>query len=272
MELNAHDGLAQAELWPDVLSFHGRTYDHADAATAILSRETPKPIGIRIQGLRPGDVKVAKNGLIRFNSEVSPEQQIAWALNVPRDPEFDEEDDGIILKDENDRKNYLHYRPDLEKLLLALRGITPTRWQREWFAACNRIRTACVTHLIGLARQMDVVRPGYGFEERVTDYSDQHVVRVLNYVPREGIIAKPHTDRCAITFHLAESAPGLCAYNVYERRPYATPKTPCALCFSGQQLERVTRGAVPAVYHEVENNTPGRMRWALVFFGKMRPK
>lgn len=261
---------AQNELWTDHISLRGSLDGHICAAQAILARETPAPI--LIPGLRLKDIRLAKDGLIRFDAEVPLEEQAAWALTLPRDPEFDEQDDGVTRKDGTDKKIFLHYRPDLEEQLFAQSGITLLDWQKEWLAACNRIRNVCVKHLIQLARQMDILRPGYEFEKRVMDYVDQCLVRVLKYVPREGIIAKPHTDRSAITFHLAESASGLCSISGFETYPHATPKTPSALCFTGQQLERITEGAVPSVWHKVENNTPDRERWAIVFFGKMRPK
>lgn len=271
MDHQAHRGSdAQYGLWPDVSSSRGGPDSHVSAAMAILSRETPTPI--IIPGLRPKDIQIAKNGLIRFDNEVALSDQAAWTLNVPRDPEFKEEDDGVIRKADDDQKIFLHYRSDLEELLLTHRGIMITDWQRKWFAACNRILTASMAYQLELVRQMDILRPGYDFERRFLDYMEQCLVRVLKYVPREGIIAKDHTDRCAITFHLAESASGLCCHSGFECRPYATPRTPGALCFTGQQLERATHGAIPAVYHKVENNTPDRVRWAVVFFGNMRPK
>jgi len=258
----------QRELWPSSLPA-GRN-DHELTALQILAGDMPLPI--TINGLKRRDINAAKNGLIRFLKEVPLEELARWTLNVPRDPEFDEDDDGVMLKSETDRKVYLHYRPDLKTLLQEHRSIEITDWQCKWFKSCNRIRTACMNYLYEFARQMDIQQPGYDFEARARENATQHVVRVLNYVPREGIIAKPHTDRCAITFHLAESASGLCAYRGFERVPCATPPTPGALCFTGQQLERITHGAIPAVYHEVEDNTPDKPRWAIVFFGKMRPK
>ncbi|HVW82800.1 MAG TPA: 2OG-Fe(II) oxygenase family protein [Candidatus Paceibacterota bacterium] len=238
------------------------------AAIALLARETP--ILLRVDGLERVDVLGAKDGLFRFDAETPRELQQRWEFHIPRDPEYDEPDDGIIRKAKTDWKVFLHYRRDLRAHLHA-RNVTLLPWQEEWFASCERIHIACTNSLVELAGKMDLMRPGYRFAERVHAAMDQHVLRILKYEPREGDLARCHTDRCAVTFHIAESADGLHSRQGWDWMPVKTPLSPGVLCFSGKQLESVTEGAVPALYHEVVDTTGGsRARWAMVFFGKMR--
>jgi len=236
-------------------------------AIALLERDTPTTV--RINGLRQEDVEAAWQGLFRFDAEASDRDRERWEVYVERDPDFKEPDDGVVGKKKTDRKKYLHWRPDLDDLLKR-RGVTLERWQHEWFAHCERIHSACYETLRKLAQQMDEARPGFSFEKRVMDWSHMHCLRVLKYDPRPGVVARTHTDRCAVTLHLAESAKGLYAWRGWEAILCPTPTLPEAWCFTGQKVEKITRGAVPAVYHEVRDGTGGLdPRWAVVYFGQM---
>jgi hypothetical protein len=240
------------------------------AAEAILSHRTP--FTIHIEHLYPSDIDAAVSGLFRFDREVPRDEQRRWALHVPRDPLYDEPDDGIIRKRETDKKVFLHWRPDTEALLLE-RGVTFAGWQDDWFVACRRIYATCRQEQRLIAGYMDKIAPGYGFEKRfeVMSAQNQHCLRILKYEPQPGMLAKTHTDRAAVTFHLAESADGLYSCEgVIGRTLHPTPPTPYATCFTGRQLAAITDGALPALYHEVRDSAAGtESRWAVVFFGKM---
>lgn len=244
-----------------------RTNTASSTAIAILRRTAPARF--RINGLSRQDILGAKDGLFCFDAETPCEQQARWELNIPRDPEYDEADDGVIRKTGVDQKIYLHWRPDLEQLL-AERGIELTPHEKEWFPYCERIHTACRTSLLELARKMDTFSSGYRFTERVEKAWDQHVLRILKYEPRRGVLARCHTDRCAVTFHIAESSGGLVVRQGDDMASCNTPHSPEVLCFTGTQLESITEGLVPRLHHKVVDTTGGEQpRWAMVFFGKM---
>lgn len=239
--------------------------------TAIALLSGGAPISLHIDGLLREDVARATEGLFRFDAETPRETQKLWEVHVPRDPDYDEPDDGVIRKDGIDQKIYLHWRPDLE-VLLHERGITLTGEQEEWFAHCARIHAACCRSLLEVTLRMDHMRPGYHFAERIRGAMDQHCLRILKYYRREkpGPLARTHTDRNGITFGIDASADGFCAQLGWDTVPCPAPALPQVICFSGSQLEKITEGAVRALHHKVVDIHNGtRERSAMVFFGKM---
>ena len=229
------------------------------------------PFLIPMSALCTIDVAAACDGLLRFDAEVPHELRPAWTFNVPRDPEYDEPDDGIIEKHGVNRKVYLHYRADLQQLL-DKRGIVLTNWQREWLESCGHLYSVCMNSMRRLAVILDALWPGFDFAKRESRYRSQHVLRVLKYDPSQSQLAKAHSDRSAITFRIAESHPGFYAMEGWNRRFYDAPTTPEVDCFAGDQLERITRGGIRRVWHGADDSTGGaEARFAVVFFGKMYP-
>lgn len=223
-----------------------------------------------VSGLQAKDINAAHEGLFRFDREVPPELQRRWHLNVPRDPEYKEPDDGVIRKDGTDKKLYLHYRPGLLDHLDEA-GVSTLIWQLDWLEACDRIWRACASAMMQLADAMDELKPGYGFADRVNARGDdQHCLRILKYFPRAGSLAQTHFDRCAITQRIAESHPGFYVQDGWNKLFWSGPKTPRVDCFAGDQLERASKGGIRRVWHGAEDQTDGTSeRWAIVFFGKM---
>ncbi|MDO8408414.1 MAG: 2OG-Fe(II) oxygenase family protein [bacterium] len=228
-----------------------------------------------VHGLRRADIATVQRGLSRFDSEEPPTIQRTWEVHVPRDPAYDEPDDGVIRKvgrDGQDRKLFLHYRHNLSGLLTS-KGIRLKLWQCTWLAACSRIWTACATATDELAREMDEARPDFRFAERVAEYRDQHVLRVVRYDPRPNGLANEHSDRSAVTFRIVESHAGFYAKDGWGRIYLPTPATPEVDCFAGDQLEHITKGGIRRVWHGADDTTGGTAtRFAVVFFGKMYPK
>lgn len=244
------------------------------AARSILYGDVP--CNLLVPGLRIEDIATAHVGLARFHQETPHTEQKRWEIRVPRDSEFLYDfDDGVMRKGSvagSDHKLYLHYRPDL-RTLLAERRINLQEWHIGWFEACERIWQACSTALDELAREMDHVRPGFNFYGRLGNTPDRHCLRVLRYQPRIGCLAQSHYDRCGVTLRLHESHPGFYTQHGWSKRPQPAPEAPWVSCFSGEQLERATHGAVPRVWHGVDDTSSGtEPRQAMVFFGKLRPK
>jgi isopenicillin N synthase-like dioxygenase len=255
-----------------------QTLSVTEMAQAILARDTPATIDV--PGLDKRDADSIFAGLARWDDETPRDKQHDWMLFCNRDPDYLEADDGVIRKNATDQKIFLHWRPSTENLLLSMSGIALEPWQKDWFAACERMHAACVARLLSIAEAMDAEWQGCRFADRVRAGARQHVLRALKYEPkvekqavaakRADEFARTHTDRCGITFHIAESCDGLYAMRGREKRRFSTAETPNVLCFSGLQLEKITLGAVPALYHGVDDRTDGsERRFALVFFGKL---
>ncbi len=244
------------------------------AANSLLYGDVP--CRLLVPGLRAEDITAAHTGLFRFDMETPTSEQHRWSIQVPRDPEFpDDIDDGVNRKTGHgglDQKIFLHYRPDLWELL-AERHIELELWQSEWLAACGRIWQACTAALEELVREMDRTLGRFGLVDRLGNAPDNHCLRVLKYAPRTGSLASGHYDRCGITFRIAESHSGFYTRHGWEQQVQPAPQTPEVSCFTGEQLERITEGAVPRLWHGAVDTTEGvAERWAIVFFGKFRPK
>lgn len=240
-------------------------------ARSLLHGDVPSRLPV--PGLRAEDIAVAHMGLERFERELSPDEQEQWRLSLPRDARYAEPDDGVIsrTREDGDRKIFLHFRPDLAESLL-VRGVGFRAWQAEWLLACERIWCACDAAMTALARDMDDMRADLELSPRLRNPPDDHCLRVLRYRPKTGSLAHPHTDRCAVTFRIAESHPGFYIGKDSERRFYEAPPTPEVDCFTGDQFAAITGGAVPATWHGADDMTGGSAeRWAVVFFGKIAP-
>ena len=167
-----------------------------------------------------------------------------------------------------DAKHIFHWTPDPERLLVA-RGVDFTR--HEYFLGYGRnIFTICWREYVDLLRALDHVMPGYDFHERVRHprAKEGSILRFLRYKDTtKEVIAKGHTDKNLITFHLADSHPGLRlghAGNLYLTSPDR------ALVFFGDKMEKITDGKIKALWHYVTDERAPRdksLRWAMIFFG-----
>ena len=241
--------------------------NYNDAARAILGNEWSAPL--EIPGLLSSNILAEMNGLARFNRTVPLEEQERWKVWVPRNPKYDEPDDGAIRKKPpNDWKLFFHYRSDLEELLFQHNGITLSSWQKAWFRSLGHTLDVCNGALQAFAEELDYVQPGFNFKERAGRERHLNVVRVLQYEPRPGTLAKIHTDRTALTFTLGESTPGLHFSRGLETKAVSCPQAPQTLLFPGDHFEMITRGAVARTYHLVHDQTNGAtIRSSVVFFG-----
>jgi isopenicillin N synthase-like dioxygenase len=245
-----------------------RTMNFANAAMGMIQNEGP--VTMEVPGLFKSDIDAARQGLERFDRELSRAEQARWQLHLLRDPKYDEPDDGAIRKEPPaDWKLFFHYRRDLAEQL-KVHGIELNQWQQDWFESMHDIWHKCTTALDDYALELDRLCPGYHFSERHAHQgTNLNVLRILRYVPHAGILAKEHTDRAGITFHIAESEPGLRSLKGRKVREERTPETPNVLVFAGDQLDAITRGEIQHCWHTVEDTTDGTAeRFAMVFFGK----
>lgn len=227
-------------------------------------------VSLEVPGVTERRVLSLYEGLVAFDHQVPRDEQLRWEVHVPRDPKHDEPDDGAIRKSGQDHKLYFHYRPDVEQLLKEKNGVTLSPDQQEWLKYMRQVWDACADAHLEYARKLDHHCPGYEFEKRAERSQHLSCLRILKYELRAGTLAKEHTDRDAVTFHLDESLPGLYTTRGDVVRQEESPALPNVLVFAGDQIAEITQGKVPACIHGVKDTTNGkRVRFASVFFAKM---
>jgi hypothetical protein len=237
----------------------------ATAATALLGRTAATGM-LPAPGITAEDIECAWRGLSHMVRTPSRETLQEWQFHVDRGL-VDEPDDGIIRKDGNDHKYFLHYRPDLPDLL-AERGVIVEAWQDAWLLACDNIRTACIDAAWTLARELDEqLGQRYHLANRLRENSSRTVLRVLCYDPGEGTIAADHYDRDFVSLHVAASGPGLCAVQDGHYDPIREPQSEHVQAFAGIQLMQATDNIVLPLKHGVRTLSGfQRQRWAIVCF------
>lgn len=194
----------------------------------------------------------------------------SWRLCVPRrGVEPDDADDGLIRRSKTyegeatDDKWFFHWRPSLRSHLAA-RGVDISAYE-DFFEICGLIFSTCVNLSLAFASDFDLRCPGYDLSKRIGTAvaEDLHVLRILAY-DVGTTIARPHTDRSLLTFHIAESRPGL---RLGEERELYVASHADVLLFPGRKLQNLTRGRFPALVHDVIDVTSERQcRWSIVFF------
>jgi hypothetical protein len=197
-------------------------------------------------------------------------------------------DDGLISRrsetngangDVYDEKYFFHVKESLP-LLLRDRGL----YSRDpsWIDACMELHERATLLLLEFARAFDAEYPGAHLFERVwaKDAMSQNTLRLLWYArPKKdgrNVVGSAHVDRDTLTFHIADSRPGLYLQTDPESlqfdRPYEV-KEDKTLVFPGAKFpplvpDTTSRYLANPLYHEIrdrasEEATP---RWAIVFF------
>jgi isopenicillin N synthase-like dioxygenase len=255
------------------LSLSERERQADNIANAVIGMlDNQGPVSMEVPGLSAIDIAAAFEGLENF--ELKPRaEQARWQIHELRDAKYDEPDDGAIRKEPpHDWKLFFHYRRDLKRLLFERSGVRLTSVEEQWFEHMDAIHRTCTAANHAIAAALDRLCPGYRCIERALQFESTNVLRILRYVPHPGTLAKWHTDRAGITFHMAESHPGLRTARGHREREEHTPATPDVLVFSGDQLDTITRGEIQRCWHTVVDTTGGAAaRQAMVFFGKFWP-
>lgn len=196
----------------------------------------------------------------------------AWGLYVPRPAaEPGDKDDGLIRRSQQyvgdpttDNKWFFHFRLTLKKDLEAA-GVD-TSGHEDLFDACQELFTINLGGALAFADAYDLQAPGLDLKHRLLTAVEPHVLRVLFY-DQGAMMARPHIDRDALTLHVAESRPGLRIGP--ERERYVTSPDE-ALIFPGRKFAELTGGKVPALLHDVLDDSVGAItneqRWSIVFF------
>lgn len=244
--------------------------DNIDSV-ARLFLEGESPARLHVPHAYARRVHYAALGLGDWLCRVPKEEQKRWTVHVPRNPEWDEPDDGAIFRHDgrvSDQKVFFHVRSDLEENLLA-NGIRIEEPWRSWIIGCNLLREAVVKTAGRLALTIDRLSPGMKLYDRLqeaerSDFSS--VLRVLSYEMGEAGHAKPHFDRNGLSFQLGASDDGLYFGTDEAKRRAERPKDEEAIVFPGTQLEKVSNGLIRAARHGSEPATGSCRRWSVVCF------
>lgn len=169
-----------------------------------------------------------------------------------------------------DRKEVFHFAPRLWTMLRE-RGVELPDALRPWLSMCHRLYYRALQVTYSFANLKDTRYPRYGMKEllksgEAAPLGHCHVLRLLRYKPLQ--VLKPlghgHTDRNALSLHVAESWPALCARESGQLWS-AEPGT--ALVFAGDKAQ--THWGLKPFGHTVYDSTDRSLheeRWAVVFF------
>lgn len=176
----------------------------------------------------------------------------------------DDPDDGLIPRNggEHDKKFFFHYRPRIRRLLDA-KGVDYSAYE-DWFQVLHELHGIIQGEAEFVAGHLDQVIPELNFLPALKA-SEETVLRILwyNEVNYDNVIAKPHTDRSAMTVHLCDNYPGLMT-----SEGLIETKKDDALLFVSQKLDILSGGKIHCLPHQaiVDRIPPGEKRWVLVAF------
>jgi hypothetical protein len=119
-------------------------------------------------------------------------------------------DRGLVFRTggEHDLKAMLQYRLSLVSELKS-RGVILTPYQDELLERCQYLWKQSYAKAYEIAKHLDTLLPGFDFADRVTRSAEDHVLRVLRYMPGRAFYAQPHYDVDFLTLALYESIPAL---------------------------------------------------------------
>jgi hypothetical protein len=189
-----------------------------------------------------------------------------WGYELDEKGQFNK---GLSQWRSDERKDVFHFSPNVPGTLERM-GAT-TKLRSDFFDPCILLHKKMLEVGLSLASQIDAILPGNNLERSCREALDKNVLRLLAYHPRTNGItetAYPHKDRAFLTFHVFETAPGLCVGSDASANVRVSVPHLHIAAFPGRKLEQMTNGKVPALWHgtkEVPELEP-RGRRACVFF------
>lgn len=241
-----------------------------DVARAFLEGNVPSVL--HVPGAHTSLVHYAATGFVDWLARVPLAEQKRWTLHVPRNPEMDEPDDGVIWRTDErstDQKVFLHVREDLMELLLTKNDVEVGEPWRSWLLACDQLREACLSTAYRLASALDHEAPELHVVDRLRAAETgpcSSLLRVLQYENGESGFAKPHVDRNGFSFALGASDNGLFFPREGERFHPETAISEHSLVFPGAQLATASGGRIQACVHGSDPVKGSHKRWAVVCF------
>ncbi len=202
-----------------------------------------------------------------------------WHAGSTPDP-----DDGVIVKhcgdvlDEavartgysQDSKVYGHFRPRTEALFRQY-GVYRPSFQRL-FNITGEIHQLVNKRMDEFFQAFALVRPDIGPIRRKPE---ECVLRLMIYedVREDGLVGKPHTDKCDGTLHLYDSSPGLLKYDAQGNAELIERKPGETFWFAGDKTQRLSGDTISALRHGASHPYPesGQRRVAVFFLHNWHP-
>ena len=201
-------------------------------------------------------------------------------------------DDGLIERSdsEHDRKFFFHYK-SMDRIMRHIGKTDLYRRQRakidEFLHNLDSMHKNLLYDMQCIASAFDKLHPGYSLYEKLMlqHQEGRGVLRLLYYLPGYRVVAKPHYDQSMLTFHVADSHPGL--FIGENQRDVYVPRRDGMLLFNGIKAEIATSGEcakygplralnpswndeskLRATLHGAVSNEDSirEGRWAIVFF------
>ena len=168
-----------------------------------------------------------------------------------------------------DFKDVFHYDPSLPGRATE-RGLNVSDW-REWLDILERLYGEEEMLCRQALKELEMENPKLHAEGRVRKIGNTHVLRLLHYhmkVGDTGVLGRGHIDEWLFTVNLGENAPGL---KVGEpgNTHFIKRGTDTVILYPGRKAERLTDGALKALYHEIVGAQPNQNsddRFAVTFF------
>jgi len=174
-----------------------------------------------------------------------------------------------------DTKLYFHYRPFIARLLRRRKGFSHT--EEYLLNSAGLLYRKLEQEILRIGQALDNVLPGFQVAEglRANAHPEPfgHVLRYLLYKKAEEAgeeLARGHTDRCAITLHVADSRPGLVVYLGGGEQFLVETQPDTLILFFGKRLSVRTNGRVRSLNHRVispaDASRPTNQRTCTVLF------
>jgi isopenicillin N synthase-like dioxygenase len=178
----------------------------------------------------------------------------------------------------SDHKTFFHYRPLLnEQLKVHNPKLLKNARMRRLLKLSAEVEEECRRHALDLARSLEAELPACaGLKNRIR-HSAWSALRLVAYTgyrnEMPNLLARPHTDRAALTFALHESHRGFEVKTPgSELWQHIMPHVNRSIVFGGDALQEISRGAIPALCHRARHLEPGTcvripiLRSAAVYF------
>ena len=210
-------------------------------------------------------------------------EKLPWEIHLPEDIPGEGADSGYLPKGSyrqqgqlsfsadpaerdkpEDDKELIHWRPWLAKEFKNRARRKLSEIEQRMVTAGSILYAAGREEAGRVARSLDErVLPGFDFVGGLREMDQPrlgHVLRLLYYKEGEqrgGVLAGAHTDRCAITLHIADSRPGLVVF-LRNGEQFLVPTIPdTMILFFGKRASVRTQGAIRSLIHRVISPVDG---------------
>lgn len=245
---------------------HGNVYTHA-AHTLLHGGLALLPMPEKTWGATVRALGALEHlHALRKTSSASLNEAV-WGYEVDDKGQFNK---GLSQWRSDERKTVFHYSPAVPEVLRE-QGAPVGSWHSFFDPSLIVFETAYALGMKVIAA-LDGIMPGYHFADSCFEAGvEQQYLRYLVYDPRakgESETATSHQDRCFLTVHLYESAPGLyVGDSPHTHVRVGVPHRMVGL-FLGRKASQMTDNKLCALWHgthEVRALEPQGRRAAVLF-------